>query len=128
MIFLEIPCLDGSLRARAEFVGGDLWVLVSGGQGPHVGSVCLAVPRPSLSGDGTVSSTVSTINAVGHKDDFVGAMFAARLSAVFDCRVSVSCGIHFEGPGPEDVRRVMRDAESLLESLAASLKRKQVKT
>lgn len=121
MITLETPCLDSALRAQAEFIGADLWVAVSGGPAPHIGSVSVAVPRESLSGNRQTSATVSTINLVGHKDDAVGNLFAARLASVFHCHTSVSCGIHFENPSPEDIGQIVSAAEALLSKLVAAL-------
>lgn len=46
-------------------------VCVGGGTYSHIGSVVLALPRESIMGDGRVSCTLSMINVVGHKDDFV---------------------------------------------------------
>ena len=36
-------------------IGEDLVLTLSGGEKPHIGCVVQAVPRPSLSGDGTIS-------------------------------------------------------------------------
>ena len=38
-------------------IGEDLVLTLSGGEKPHIGCVVQAVPRPSLSGDGTISVT-----------------------------------------------------------------------
>ena len=43
-------------------IGEDLVLTLSGGEKPHIGCVVQAVPRPSLSGDGTISVTSSVIN------------------------------------------------------------------
>ena len=37
-------------------IGEDLVLTLSGGEKPHIGCVVQAVPRPSLSGDGTIRS------------------------------------------------------------------------
>ena len=42
-------------------IGEDLVLTLSGGEKPHIGCVVQAVPRPSLSGDGTISVTSSVI-------------------------------------------------------------------
>ena len=52
-------------------IGEDLVLTLSGGEKPHIGCVVQAVPRPSLSGDGTISVTSSVINLTGHKDEFL---------------------------------------------------------
>ena len=44
-------------------IGEDLVLTLSGGEKPHIGCVVQAVPRPSLSGDGTISVTSSVIKS-----------------------------------------------------------------
>lgn len=121
MIEVSVPCLGYELRARVHFAGPDLWVLVTGGSEPHIGSVSVGVPRPSLQEGGPPSATVSTINHTAHKDDIVGNCFAATLSARFSCLVTVGCGIHFHKPKAEDLHRVLVDAGELLDKLVAIL-------
>ncbi|MCC8189846.1 MAG: proteasome assembly chaperone 4 family protein [Planctomycetes bacterium] len=113
MLTLEEPCLDSRLTVQARWAGPDLWILVTGGHRPHVGSVSFGIPRPSLSGDGTASATVSTLNATGHKDDEVGNRFARFLAARLGCRVSVSCGVHFDAASPADLEEILRCADRL---------------
>ena len=48
-------------------IGEDLILTLSGGEKPHIGCVVQAVPRPSLSGDGTISVTSSVINLTGQQ-------------------------------------------------------------
>ncbi|UQZ91107.1 hypothetical protein C4J81_18550 [Deltaproteobacteria bacterium Smac51] len=121
MIEIETPCRGKKLSARAHFSGEDLWVLVSGGDLEHIGSVSLAVPRASLTGDGTDRATVSTLNATGHKDDHIGNRFASALCSAFRCRVSVSCGIHFENLDQGGIAEVVSIAMKLLVELENGL-------
>lgn len=122
MIYLEKNCLGKKLAAWAKFSGEDLWVLVNGGDLDHIGSLSLGLPRPSLTGDASPRATVSTFNVTGHKDDAVGNMFADRLASAFGCRVSVSCGIHFNGLDPENLPEVISAAEALLTALENALR------
>ena len=122
MITCERECLGSKLTAKAAFAGNDLWVLVSGGETPHIGSVSIGIPRQSLTGDNGNSATVSTFNVTGHKDDAVGNLFAARLASEFCCAASVSCGIHYHALSGDALRQVMDEAELLLAELVASLK------
>ena len=59
-------------------IGEDLVLTLSGGEKPHIGCVVQAVPRPSLSGDGTISVTSSVINLTGHKDEFLCRRLAEK--------------------------------------------------
>lgn len=117
-----IELMRGGLTVKAEFVGNDLWVLVSGGEAPHIGAISVGIPRKSLTGDGSDSATVSTFNVTGHKDDAVGDMFAARLSAAFYCRTSVTAGIHFDQVDSIKLAEVMADAKTLLDDLEQALR------
>lgn len=119
MLTVEEPCLGRTLAVLADWAGNDLWVLVVGGDCPHIGSVSVAIPRESLSGDGAASATVSTFNVTGHLDDCVGDVFAKRLASRFRCRVSVTCGIHFDGATPEGIGEITACAERLLLRLEA---------
>lgn len=51
-------------------IGEDLVLTLSGGEKPHIGCVVQAVPRPSLSGDGTISVTSSVIVSALSKGGF----------------------------------------------------------
>ena len=58
------------ISIEIERVGGDILILIRGGDKPHIGSVVLAVPRPSLTGE-NFSCTSSVLNVVGHKDETI---------------------------------------------------------
>lgn len=85
-----------------EQLGTQLVICVSGGSAPHIGSVTLASPRPSLTGTGT-SATSSVINLIGHKDEAVGRPLAEMLAARLDTTVCCICGIHIDDASPEDI-------------------------
>ena len=46
-----------TIEVCEKAIGEDLVLTLSGGEKPHIGCVVQAVPRPSLSGDGTISVT-----------------------------------------------------------------------
>ena len=50
-------------------LGEDFQICLAGGEKPHIGCVVQAVPRESLTGDGSWSATSSVWNRTGHKDD-----------------------------------------------------------
>lgn len=76
-------------------MGNDLSLNVYGGDAPHIGCVVLAIPRPSLTGEGQ-SATVSVLNRTGHKDDIVAVDMAKQLAATTGGVVSASVGIHLD--------------------------------
>ena len=50
-------------------LGEDFQICLAGGEKPHIGCVVQAVPRESLTGDGSWSATSSVWNRTGHKDE-----------------------------------------------------------
>lgn len=101
-----------SLSVRA--MGEDLCVTVCGGDRPHIGSVAIAEPRPSLEREGAWSSTVSTYNFTGHKDDAVAVKAAHLIASALRRRVVVLCGIHYDAPTPA----LLRETEALAARMA----------
>ena len=87
---------DWRVRVRWETMGEDLCVTICGGDRPHIGSVAIAEPRESLRGGGARSSTVSTFNVTGHKDDAVANAVAHALATRLERRTVVVCGIHYD--------------------------------
>ncbi len=85
--------------------GNDCTVTVHGGSAPHIGSVVLAVPRPSLTGVGT-SATVSCLNRTGHMDDVVAVAVAKRVASIRGGAVACSCGIHIDNASPEIIAHI----------------------
>ncbi len=59
----------GKLVIEYGKIGDDIYINVRGGDHEHIGCAVMAVPRPSLSGDGTTSCTSSVLNLMGHKDE-----------------------------------------------------------
>ena len=53
-------------------IGEDLVLTLSGGEKPHIGCVVQAVPRPSLSGDGTISVKSSGMHRRGAHGSYNG--------------------------------------------------------
>lgn len=83
------------INVHCEEMGDDLCVTICGGDRPHIGSVAVAEPRPSLTGNGNTSSTVSTYNFVGHKDNEVANVVAQEVASTLQRRTVVVCGIHY---------------------------------
>ncbi len=113
-------CLGKTITVALHFVGGDLNVVITGGDKEHIGSVSIAAPRESLTGDGK-SSTVSTFVYTGHKDDVVGNEFAKCLCTQLQCRVVVCCGIHYDDVDTEKLNAVMEACRKLLDDVTKKL-------
>ncbi len=92
----------GSLNITVEHLGAHVTICISGGDAPHIGSVVLSTPRPSLTGQGT-SATSSVLNNIGHKDELVARQVAEHLAAKLDTMVCCVCGIHKDDATPKDI-------------------------
>ena len=94
-------------------MGKDYTLAVYGGDTPHVGSVVMAIARPSLTGEG-VSATSSVLNGLGHKDEAVARVFAEAIAKQKLCTVVCSCGIHVDNITPEQIELVHNCCDRLL--------------
>ena len=101
-------------------MGDDYTLCVYGGERPHAGSVTMAIARPSLTGEG-ISVTSSVLNAVGHKDEAVGRLFAEALAREKNCTAVCSCGIHIDDASPGQLDEIQKAAARLLERVLESL-------
>lgn len=115
---------SGALQVvvRADWVGPDLVVTIGGGTRHHVGAVAVAQPRPSLKGDGKVSSTASVIALLGHKEDELARWAALLLSARLNTTAVVTAGIHVDNATLEQILQMDADARKLVEELAEQAK------
>jgi len=103
-----------ALTAAVISAGDDLCVLVTGGDSPHIGSVSISQPRPSLGHPWRSSATTSTFNFPGHMDDAVGNRFAAELATRLKKKVVVLCGIHIDHITQDEISLIKEMAEELL--------------
>ncbi len=115
--------LPYKLSAEVKFVGADLLVVISGGDTPHIGSVAVALPRPSLQNRRVISATSSVYNVLGHKDQAIVQRVSEVLAATLNCTVVVTAGFHLDGISRVGIKRVLENAEKLAEKIGTSLKR-----
>ena len=102
-------------------IGDDLFVIISGGDCPHIGCVTLSVPRPSLSDGNIISSTTSVLNLVGHKDDEAARNISHILSSNLNKNVVLTCGIHVDNITKEEIKTVIELLNELLEIMLKKL-------
>ena len=118
--------LPYKLSAEVKFVGDDLLVAISGGDTPHIGSVAVALPRPSLRNRRAMSATSSVYNLPGHKDQVIAQRVSEVLSARLNRTVVVVAGFHLDGIGEQGIKKVVENAERLAKKIHASLKKKKL--
>ena len=102
---------------HALFCGKDVSICIFGGDVPHIGAVAVAVPRKSLTGDGSDSASASVICITGHKEDEMARHTALRLSSKWQCNVTVSAGVHIDDVKKDDIAILSKNIEELMESL-----------
>lgn len=97
-------------------IGNDIHITLQGGEKPHIGCVVLAVPRPSMEGNGTRSSTASVLNVTGHKDEILCRWLAEQMAARENA-VTVCCGgFHMDHITKEQIREVKEAVEEIIKT------------
>ena len=91
------------LTVRVNNLGKDVLIVIEGGTRPHIGSTVLAVPRPSLTGDGSVSVTSSVINVTGHKDEELCRILAESAAKRQNAVVVCTGGFHADNISMEQI-------------------------
>lgn len=102
-------------------MGSDLLFAVTGGESPHIGSVSVSVARQSLADPERASSTTSTINLTGHKDNIVGDRMSAHFSTALKTNVFLACGIHYDNIGPKGIDHVLELSEKLTDQIIQAI-------
>lgn len=105
-----------TLKLEISTLGKDINILVSGGSA-HIGCTVLALPRPSLTGDGTLSSTSSVINVTGHKDEQVCRYIAEAICAKKNTTVVCTGGIHIDGITKEQIEELQSALVSMTNAI-----------
>ena len=105
------------LSAGVRLIGDDILVAIWGGEKPHIGAVAAAQPRPSLKDSNVMSSSASVICYLGHKEDELAKTAAETLAAALNNNVVVTAGIHWDNLSQEDIRRIKKNSEILLNSV-----------
>ena len=85
-----------------------------GGERPHIGCVVQAVPRPSLSGDGTISVTSSVINLTGHKDEFLCRRLAENRCRETGKVVVCTGGVHMDHITGEQIEELLKNIDRMM--------------
>jgi len=96
-------------------------VYLGGGEKPHIGTIVLCQPRPSIKLDGSLSQTTSVINLLGHKDDGVGVPMAQSLCLALRTPVVVTAGVHISDAKAEEITAMQKVAEELTSCLLGLL-------
>ncbi len=112
------------LEAAGLCVGDGVAILVWGGTQPHIGSVVIAQPRPSLTSKLKRSATSSVVNCLGHKDEAVARGIAEQTAARYEKTVVVTAGIHIDRMTRKDLAAIMANARRLARKIIEELDRR----
>jgi hypothetical protein len=105
------------VEAQVTLIGSDLLVALYGGSKPHIGSVAVALPRPSLKDKKQMSSTSSVYNFLGHKDYVIAQRVAELLSSRLNKNVVVVAGIHIDGISKKGIAKVLENCDKLAQKI-----------
>lgn len=95
-------------------LGGDLQVVLSGGDKPHIGAVALAVSHPGLGDPDRTDASVSVLTVTGHKEDELARHLARTLACALNATVCATCGIHVDQATKKDIDDILNAADALL--------------
>lgn len=101
------------LEVSVAFIGSDILLCVRGGEKPHIGCMVQAVPRESLTGDGSLSVTSSVINVIGHKDEFLCRELAEQICRRSGAVVVCTGGFHMDGITKEQIGEALEAAKEI---------------
>ena len=109
------------VEAEVKLIGSDLLVTLYGGNKPHIGSVAVALPRPSLKDKKQMSSTSSVYNCLGHKDGVVAQRMSEALSASLNKKVVVVAGIHIDKITQKGIEKIIKNCDKLAQKIRRGL-------
>lgn len=102
-----------SLEAVVVITGDGINIYLGGGEKPHLGTVVISQPRPSLKGDGTISCTTSVFNFMHHKDDGLAVPLAELICKSMNTPVVVTAGVHIDSATGDDIDKLYHNMEKL---------------
>lgn len=122
MLTKKVVAAGCQIEVTVMNIGEDLQICLAGGEKPHIGCVVQAVPRESLTRDGSWSATSSVWNRTGHKDEVLCRMLAEKVCSA--CRVVTVCsgGVHINGITGEQIRELVDAMERIGDEIAEELK------
>ena len=98
-----------TIEIQETRIGDDIVLILAGGDKPHIGCVVQAVPRPSLTNDGSISVTSSVLNLTGHKDGFLCRKLAEKRCRETGRIVVCTGGVHIENITKEQIHKLLEE-------------------
>lgn len=104
------------LTVKITQVGNDFNILLYGGKA-HIGCSVLAIPRPSLQGNGKLSCTSSVLNVTGHKDEMICRYLAEVTAIKKNGVVCCSGGFHLDNISQDELKKIMEVIKEIGEEI-----------
>ncbi|RLB72223.1 MAG: hypothetical protein DRH03_05000 [Deltaproteobacteria bacterium] len=113
-----------TLQGTVITLDNDDVVVVLGGGRDHIGAIGLAVPRPSLLDQNSISATTSVLTMPGHKDDEPAKYVSEKLAAATERNIAVITGIHYDNLAFTDLEILQKLWISLTEKIIVFINQK----
>ena len=113
-----------TLQGTVITLDNDDVVVVLGGGRDHIGAIGLAVPRPSLLDQNSISATTSVLTMPGHKDDEPAKYVSEKLAAATERNIAVITGIHYDNLAFTDLEILQKLWISLTEKILVFINQK----
>lgn len=109
------------LTVSIKQLGADYCIEMQGGERPHIGSVVLSIPRPSLTGSGEISVTSSVMNVTGHKDEQICRCLSEQTARCTNAVVVCAGGFHVDDITDGQLREVFECVKDIGEEIKEKL-------
>lgn len=104
------------MHAHVSILGNDILVVLSGGVA-HIGAIAMAQPRPSIADPRKAGATSSVYTYVGHKEDIIAKAMSEKLAKVFNRKVVVVAGIHWDNLKDEEIEVIVKMCHEITEDV-----------
>lgn len=119
MLNIKVGLNEHQVKATVFSTDDGLIVHLLGGEVPHVGAVVISEPRPSLTEDGSISCTTSTLPFIGHKDDLALKPLVEKLTTLTEQRVVGVSGIHVKNATENDISLIQENVTEIISQILA---------
>jgi len=123
-----IKIIEGKNKYKVKLVairsGNELTVIISGGEKPHIGSIAISIPRPSLKDSNKVSASTSVFVLVGHKEDELSKQIAENITKVTEKVTVTILGLHIDKATAQDIEYLIQNTQKVVDKLIIKLAKK----
>ena len=121
--------IEGKDKYKVKLVaiksGEDLTVIISGGENPHIGTIAVSIPRPSLKDSNKVSASTSVFTLTGHKEDELSKQIAESITKITKKITVVIVGLHIEKATSQDIEHLIQNTQKAVDKLRRKLVKKE---